>query len=427
MAIPISMPKLGMTMEEGTLLHWEVEVGARVEKGETLYVIESEKTEAEIEATAAGYLRHVYVEPGDVVPCGTLLAAIADAPDADFDPEAFRHEHDRATTAPEPSAPAPAPAPAPATDTRTEAGRRPVAPAARKLARELEVDLERIPGSGPGGRVTREDVRTYADLRASLVEVGGGVGLEVPRLGAGDPVLLLPGFGTDVSSFAAQTPALAEHHLVLGVNPQGVGLSDDPELDTHPVSRAAADAAAVIDGPIHVVGASLGAAAAIELALEQPERVRSLTLITPFVRADARLQAVTEAWARIAAECSPETLARALLPWLFSRDWLADDTARERGVRGLAASVARVRATALGRIAAGLRAWSGTRVDDLARIDIPTLVVVAGADLLTPNGAAVATAIPRAECLEVRQAGHAVAVEAAEVVTDRLLSHLAAH
>ena len=103
-----------------------------------------------------------------------------------------------------------------------------------------------------------------------------------------------------------------ERFLVLGVNPRGVGLSDDPELDVQPVSQAAADAGAVIEGPVHVVGASLGAAAAIELALEQPERVRSLTLITPFVRANPRLLAVTDAWARIAAEGSPETLSRAL-------------------------------------------------------------------------------------------------------------------
>lgn len=426
MAIPISMPKLGMTMEEGTLLQWEVDVGAPVEKGQLLYVIESEKTEAEIEAPASGFLRHVYVDAGEIVPCGTLVAAIADAPDGDFDADAFRQEHDRpaeVASAPAPSAPA---SPAAPSEPRV-GGRRAVAPAARKLARELDVDLERIPGTGPGGRVTREDVGAYADARAALVGVGDGIGLEVPRLGAGDPVLLLPGFGTDVSSFAVQTAGLAERHLVLGVNPQGVGLSDDPELEVHPVSRTAADAAAVIDGPVHVVGASLGAAAAIELALEHPDRVRSLTLITPFVHVGARLRAVTDAWTRIASEASAETLARALLPWLFSADWLADETARERGVRGLAASVGRVRAPALARIAAGLRAWSGTRAEDLSRIGAPTLVVVAGADLLTPNGAAVATAIPQAECLEIRAAGHAVAVEAADVVTERLLSHLAAH
>lgn len=421
------MPKLGMTMEEGTLLHWQVEVGARVEKGAALYVIESEKTEAEIEATASGFLRHVYVEAGELVPCGTLLAALADAPDADFDPQAFRREHDRPQT---PSAAAPAaPAPAALEPARAQASpaRRPVAPAARKLAREAGIDLDRVVGSGPGGRVTREDVQAYAEARAGLVEVAAGVALEVPQLGEGDPVLLLPGFGTDASAFAAQTPALAEGHRVFGVNPRGVGLSDDPQEDLHSVAQLAADAAAVSPGGLHVIGASLGAAAALELAISAPQRVRSLTLITPFVVVGPRLRAVSDAWARSAAVLPPDLLARSLLPWLFSESWLADDARRERGARGLAASVARVRADALARTAAGLRAWSGSRVDELAGIGVPTLVVVAGQDLLTPDAGAIAAAIPGAQRLDVPEAGHAVAVEAAEVVTAALIAHLSAH
>ena len=71
MATAIVMPKLGMTMQEGTVIEWPIAIGAWVEKGAVVLIIESEKAEAEVEATDSGYLRHIYAEPDAVVPCGT--------------------------------------------------------------------------------------------------------------------------------------------------------------------------------------------------------------------------------------------------------------------------------------------------------------------------------------------------------------------
>jgi pimeloyl-ACP methyl ester carboxylesterase len=272
--------------------------------------------------------------------------------------------------------------------------------------------------------VTKQDVEAHAAARERLVKVAGGVALEVLCEGAGDPVCFLPGFGTDASSFALQTRALAERHAVIAIHARGVGLSDAPDADACTVAQAAADAAAVLEakagGPAHVVGASLGAAAALELALAHPERVRSLALITPFVTASARLLAVTDAWSRVAAEASPATLARMLAPWLFGEALLGDAAARERTLRGLAASVARVPAATLGCAAAGLAAWSGTRAAALATLRVPTLVLAAGADLLTPDGEALAKEIPGARCVVVPGAGHALAVEAGDLVSAEL-------
>lgn len=425
MATAISMPKLGMTMEEGTVIEWPLEAGARVEKGDVVLIIESEKAEVEIEAPASGVFRHAYIGEGETVPCGSLLGAISETVDEPFDAEAFHaaenHPEQKSGSGLQVKGAAGA---KPSSRAATVRADKPVVPAARAAAKKLGIDPQHVPGTGPNGRVTRQDVEAYAAAREALVSVADGVSLEVLTDGAGDPVVLLPGLGTDASAFARQTPLLAERFRVHAVNPRGVGLSDAPEADAYEVVQTAADAAAVCAGPLHLIGASLGAAAAIELALDQPERVRTLTLITPFVEASPRLVAVAEGWRRMAAEATPETLAAALLPWFFSSSFLADAAARSRTVRGLAQTVSRVPATTLHRMAAGMAHWSGTRSGDLARIAVPTLVVAAGEDLLTPDAPAVAAAIPDAKLLAVEGAGHAVALEAPDAVNDAIAAHL---
>ena len=426
MATAVGMPRLGMTMEEGVVVEWLVSPGGLVERGAPLLVIESEKAEVEIEATTSGVLRHIFVEPGETVPCGTLLAVIADSADEPFDASAFQ----AANAGPKPAAKPPAletraPSPASSADAVSARGsRKAVAPAARKLARDLGIDPASVPGSGPGGRVTRRDVAARAEARKALVDVGGGVALEVPSQGAGDALLLLPGFGSDVSVFARQIPVLAASHCVRGVNPRGVGLSDAPEQRVYSIAQSARDVAAVSPSPAHVVGASLGAAVAIELALSHPEKVRSLTLITPFHRAGGRLLAVAEAWADLAAAVEPELLAGALLPWLFSGTFLADESVRGRIRRGLAATLSRVPPATLPRVTAGIREWSGTRSAELDRISVPTLVLGAGEDLLTPEAESLAGEIPGARFVAIPRAGHAVGLEAPDEVNAAMVDSL---
>lgn len=423
----VAMPKLGMTMQQGTVVEWPVPIGEPVEHGQIVLVIESEKAEIEIEATGSGTLRHIYIEPEQTVPCGTLLAVLTDETDEPFDAQAFKARYD-AERDDSPASVEKKPVPRPAAPSRAPAataGQSPVTPAARKLAKRLALDPGEVTGSGPGGRVTREDVENHALRRNSLVTVAQGVALDVPAAGGGDPVLLLPGFGTDVSVFARQIPPLAEKFAVRAVNPRGVALSDAPETAMYEVATLASDVAALIDAPTHLVGTSLGAAIALELALTHPEKVRSLSLIAPLVTVTGRLAAVSQAWCDLAATASADELAATLLPWFFSEATLGDAAARGRIARGLAATLAQAQPAALARTRAGMLAWSGTREADLARIDTPTLVVVAAEDLLVPNGTAVAAAIPGARCSMIEGAGHAVCLEAAEAVNAALLRHLA--
>ena len=89
-----------------------------------------------------------------------------------------------------------------------------------------------------------------------------------------------------------------------------------------------------------------------------------------------------------------------------------------------AQSVKRMPADTLRRAAAGMAAWSGTRGAELGEIEAPTLVLAGGADLLTPDSAAIAAAIPHAKIEVVEGSGHGLAIDGAEAVTRLLVSHL---
>jgi pimeloyl-ACP methyl ester carboxylesterase len=274
--------------------------------------------------------------------------------------------------------------------------------------------------------VTREDVDLVAAALGARVTVADAVALEIESRGEGRPVLLLPGFGSDASVFVRQLPVLAEQYQVLAINPRGVGLSDAPEAESYEVATSAEDAGKLLGAAGHVVGASLGAAAALELALAQPQRVRSLSLITPFVCANVRLTRVVEAWCAIANVAPPLVLAQALLPWLFSENFLSDPVLCARAANGLSQSLQRVPLATLARQARGLESWDGTRAADLGRITVPTLVLAAGADLLTPDAVELAAAIPGAKLTVIQGAGHAVTLEAPHEVNAALLEHLQA-
>jgi pimeloyl-ACP methyl ester carboxylesterase len=150
--------------------------------------------------------------------------------------------------------------------------------------------------------------------------------------------------------------------------------------------------------------------------------LRSLVLITPFVPPRAAL-AVVDAWTRLAADAPADALA-AMLLWLYGPDFLSDTAACRRATRALADAASRTPAATLRREAAGLRAWSGTREADLGALRARTLVIAAEQDLLTPDAAEVAKRIPGARLLVVPRAGHAVAIEAGDAVSQAILAHV---
>ncbi|MFP6870063.1 MAG: dihydrolipoamide acetyltransferase family protein [Nitrospinota bacterium] len=191
MPTPLPMPKLGLTMEEGTILQWLKSDGEAVEKGEIILQIQTDKVEYDVEAPADGLLLKTLAGEGDVVPVGSNLAVIGDEGE---DISAFASASEGALSASEgapgaaeDTAEAPSPPPPPAraapipsapaasvpTATVSPANGRVLAsPAARRIARELGIDYRTLRGTGPGGRIVQADVRAAAASGAGATATG---------------------------------------------------------------------------------------------------------------------------------------------------------------------------------------------------------------------------------------------------------------
>ncbi len=181
--IDVIMPQMGESITEGTLTRWLKQAGDRVERDEPLFEISTDKVDTEIPAPAAGVLKEVLVKEGDTVAINTVVARIEEEGGAAAGPKA-----EEAETAPaEPAVTVPAAAEAPAAEApasepqapaavaeakAVEAGAPPEAPArgevkgpisplVRRLAREHNLDLSLIKGTGAGGRITKQDVEAY--------------------------------------------------------------------------------------------------------------------------------------------------------------------------------------------------------------------------------------------------------------------------
>ncbi len=159
----IFMPALSSTMTEGKIVSWTKSPGDKVEKGETVVVVESDKADMDVESFHEGYLATILVEAGHTAPVGTAIALIAET-EAEIE-QAKQQAASSEQSVPKPAAtPTPAPVAAVATPVLTTTtaqngnGRTMISPRARKLAKQLKVDLKTLQGSGPNGRIVGADV-----------------------------------------------------------------------------------------------------------------------------------------------------------------------------------------------------------------------------------------------------------------------------
>ncbi|MGK7893975.1 MAG: dihydrolipoamide acetyltransferase family protein [Xenococcus sp. (in: cyanobacteria)] len=165
----IFMPALSSTMTEGKIVEWVKSPGDKVEKGETVVVVESDKADMDVESFNAGYLAVILVEAGQEAPVGNAIAYVAET-EAEIAEAKKRAASSKGSSATPPSAPksttAPAPVAATAATTATSNGngngRTVASPRAKKLAKEFGVDLKTLQGSGPYGRIVAIDVEQAA-------------------------------------------------------------------------------------------------------------------------------------------------------------------------------------------------------------------------------------------------------------------------
>lgn len=230
--IALTMPKFGLAMTEGKLASWTVQVGQAVKQGDELADIETSKITSGYESPAAGTLRKQIGQAGETLPVGALIGVLADADVSDADIEAFI--------------------------TQFQAEQAPQDDAGDSSAR----------ASGP-------QTVQVGDYSLNVQESGSGTGL---------PVLLIHGFGGDLSNWQLTQEPLAAHRRVISFDLPGHGASSKSVQDGSLTALAAsvAELLKTLDIPkAHIVGHSLGGGVALSLLRDQPDKVASLTLIAP--------------------------------------------------------------------------------------------------------------------------------------------------
>jgi pyruvate dehydrogenase E2 component (dihydrolipoamide acetyltransferase) len=169
----VFMPALSSTMTEGKIVSWQKSPGDKVEKGEIVVVVESDKADMDVETFYSGFIATIIVAAGESAPVGSAIALVAET-EAEI---ATAKQQAQGTAQPAAATPAAAPvavaaatgAPT-ATATATLRSDRPVvSPRARKLAKEYGVSVDSLNGTGPNGRITAEDVSTAAGKAPAAV------------------------------------------------------------------------------------------------------------------------------------------------------------------------------------------------------------------------------------------------------------------
>jgi pyruvate dehydrogenase E2 component (dihydrolipoamide acetyltransferase) len=182
MATRVVMPKLGLVMREGLVVLWYKEEGESVEKGEDLLEIESDKVTTLIESPASGIVRKIIAVEGEVIPCGKAIAIIAEEDEeipnidqivAETRAVALTREEWEKRQALKEAAPEPR-------EEKAEIEAK-ISPAAKRLAKEQGIDLSAVKGTGPEGRIVREDIlRAVEERKEPEASTAGRPGESVP-------------------------------------------------------------------------------------------------------------------------------------------------------------------------------------------------------------------------------------------------------
>jgi len=177
MAKEVRLPKLGQTMEEGTIVGCNIKVGDAVKKGDCIFEIETDKATLEMESPADGFVKNILVRIGQTLPVGELILVLGEKDEVV--PQSFIDSLKggapvTTTTQPQPAA-----------QTEEAAEKVIASPRAKKLAKELGIELSTVTGTGPGGRITEDDVKnasTKPAVSQPAAEIKLGATIPLNRL-----------------------------------------------------------------------------------------------------------------------------------------------------------------------------------------------------------------------------------------------------
>ena len=212
--VDVTMPQMGVSVSEGTIVAWRKEVGDWVAYEETICEISTDKIDTEVPSPAAGRLEEIVVEVGATVDVGTVLARLATdakpgeahASEAGAPPTSEAAAAKGETPAPATDTPSPEPATAAPADAPRMANGRRYSPVVSRIAAEHGVDLSQVQGTGRGGRVRKQDVLAF-------LESGGGEAAPEPPMHIESPYRPDPEVPSAAPARAGATPAAAGEPL----------------------------------------------------------------------------------------------------------------------------------------------------------------------------------------------------------------------
>ncbi|MEM9574462.1 MAG: acetoin dehydrogenase dihydrolipoyllysine-residue acetyltransferase subunit [Pseudomonadota bacterium] len=269
--VTIGMPRLGETMEHGTIANWLIDLGSTFKRGDPLLELETDKTLVEYPALGSGILIETLVESGDIVEIGEPIAVIEST-------EAWQGVHESVTIA-EPTATETITKPDAATvATRNDGDNLRATPMARRLAISHNVSLETVTGSGRRGRIEARDIESHVAKISTSLKTGTAGQLSNPA----HAVVFVHGFAGLGSNWATMRS---------GLKAKGIA-STAPDLPGHGQNVQPANSAQDIinwlveyleeqEQPLHLIGHSLGAHVAAMAAKAQPNSVARLSLVAP--------------------------------------------------------------------------------------------------------------------------------------------------
>jgi 3-oxoadipate enol-lactonase len=247
---------------------------------------------------------------------------------------------------------------------------------------------------------------------------------------ANELLLLIAGFNSDSSTWAAMMPSLVKQYQVLRFDNRGVGQSSAPD-SPYSIKQMAADAAALLDylsiSKVHIAGHSMGGQIAQELALAYPEKIQSLILLSSLAKTDEKFYSLIELFGELTQKLEGMLYQKVLLPWLFTDAFYSTPGAMEQLIQMIENQPFPPTPSGLYHQCRAILASDTS--DRLKDIHCPTLVVVGNQDIMTPIkfSEQLTQGIPNAELVILERGGHAFVLESADAVVKVMLDFLAKH